>query len=1102
MTQIRYLISLCFSLVVLTSFSQTTVYSLQELKTYLDQDNVNIKLEPGEYHITGEDCENGLFGDDIEIGNPEKVMLHFSGSNSTYDFTGVTIFFETAIFQTFGGGYDMAEVHVTGNFNVLKNLTMVDDGSVYDKPDKGGNGIVMDGEGNLIEGFHQTTKGSFPYGYGDVFGKGGSYTIKHFKHCSTLIRGQSNQFKNNTIIHRSYGHALYMQAAFDPVIDGCYIEGEMRSTDDMLLEEGTGSPADLIDFQTDFGFRLLPGWTKALGEEGIRAYNGGTTVVNGDTLTGAAANPTVTNCTVKNMRGGVTLAHANGTAYVENCRTIGCQGGYSIRTGSVVDCYADAAYGQVLKYAYDNYSNTNIEITIIPPEDGYYHNGTKCAAYIGGNNHNIVLRSADPNPNPELSIQLGGHIDFLSFQEGNEVSSQNNHTPSGVSLENYTGYNIIVAEGSDNNDIQTCGTWEDNGAGNTITTFTDCTPTTSCLPVRDPFAKVEAVSFCETVGAGIAGGGSCIGSIFNGDWVLYSDAVFGSDIADGIEITVGKAHEDVTFIDVYLDDLNTDPIASVEVPFTGGWYDWQTVSVDLPEVTGVHDILFGFRNDVSGEAVANVESFSFLQNDLCGLTELHGLTPIEAEDYCEMSGVEIEENTPGSWVLTAIEEGDYAAYGNVDFDEETVNSIVANASSVTDGGIIEVRDGSVSGTLITTIEIGNTGSFDTYEDFTPEYPFSLTGKHDIYLVFKGNSFYLDVFEFEFNECKETSFDGFTTIQAEDFCKYYGIGTETVSGNNLAVNAIQNNDYIAFGNVDFASGSASKLTIRTASQTDGGTLEVRSGGIYGELITTVEIGGTGNWKTYAEYETTVPFTLTGKHDLYLVFKVESGYICNIDEFTFSGDPCEVVSNDGMEPIEAEDYCDMSGVQTETIAGDNLAVNHIQAGDYIAFGNVDFGGAVVNTFYALASSQTTGGTLEVRTGSETGELITTLALTGTGNWGNYQEFVTTEPFELSGVQDIYLVFTDADGYICNIDNFGFIEDSGPITFSTDLTGSVPSVSPNPSTGIFTLHAAGKYSILNSLGEEVLQGAGQTIDLSAYPAGAYFLRVEGTVISLIKE
>ena len=107
-----------------------------------------------------------------------------------------------------------------------------------------------------------------------------------------------------------------MQAADEPLIEGCYIEGAMRSTDDMLAETGTGSDGDKAGFMTYFGYKLPPGYMMSMGEGGIRAYNGGETIIDGVEYNRGTSNPTIINCTVKNMRAGVTLTHATGTKYV------------------------------------------------------------------------------------------------------------------------------------------------------------------------------------------------------------------------------------------------------------------------------------------------------------------------------------------------------------------------------------------------------------------------------------------------------------------------------------------------------------------------------------------------------------------------------------------------------------------------------------------------------------------------------------------------------------------------------------------------------------------------------------------------------------------
>ncbi|WP_221409509.1 galactose-binding domain-containing protein [Marinoscillum furvescens] len=451
--------------------AQTTVYSLDDLKPYLDDDNVHVILSPGTYTVTGAEALNGDYPDTVIMnGKTNKVLFLFKGNNSTYDFTGVTINVETSVFSSLGN-YDVNEIQILGNNNVLKNLTLVDLGSVDDRPTKRAQNIVMDGSGNRIEGFHVTVKGSYPYGYGDAFGKGGSWTIKHYKHSGCLIRGESNHLKNSTFIQRSYGHCLFMQAASNPIIEGCYIEGEMRSTDDMLAE--TSGPAYDIDFQTVWGYRLPPGYMLSLGEGGIRAYNAGTTRIDGVEYQRGTSNPTVLNCTIKNMRTGVVLAHASGTKYVEGCSAIGCETGFSLGSnGDLVNCSADAAYGWVYKDAYDSNNGVNADITVLPPSAPYY-NGSGVLAYIGGYNHNITLRSSDPNPNQGIQVMFGGDLPGIRFLNGANAS-QNNHTPDNVTLNNFTGFPVLLTSGSSNISGQSCGTITDNGTSNTLSQSTAC----------------------------------------------------------------------------------------------------------------------------------------------------------------------------------------------------------------------------------------------------------------------------------------------------------------------------------------------------------------------------------------------------------------------------------------------------------------------------------------------------------------------------------------------------------------------------------------------------------------------------------------------------
>lgn len=447
---------------VYTASSQITVNSLLELKPYMDDDNVNIKLAPGDYYLDASDITSGDWGEDIPFIDWAKGIMIFSGNNSIYDFTGATIYFNTNLFTAFGN-YDVWELQVRGNNNVLKNLTMVDDGSVYDAPTKGAINLLLDGQYNVVDGFHITGKGSSPYAWGDSFGKGSGSIVALQKHSAVIFRGDYNILKNTTIIHRAFGHCLAMQAANNPTIDGCYIEGEMRSTDDMLADPGILNPPT-----TTWGYRLPSGYMKALCEEGIRSYNRGETLINGQYIERGTNDITVKNSTVKNTRGGCSIVLSSGFRHVENVTLIGNEFGFSVGDAELINCKADATYGPAYMNAYDDKRNTVTgDLTILPTSAPYY-NGSGVAAFIGGSNSNLNIHATDGTIGEGLVIKIGGVTDNVG-QIGDAP-----HTATGNTINNYTNYPIVIDSGSSNNTITSCAPVTDNGSNNTVSSGTSC----------------------------------------------------------------------------------------------------------------------------------------------------------------------------------------------------------------------------------------------------------------------------------------------------------------------------------------------------------------------------------------------------------------------------------------------------------------------------------------------------------------------------------------------------------------------------------------------------------------------------------------------------
>lgn len=432
-----------------TAIEYTTVNTITDFFATLNQNDVNIKLAPGTYKFGPDDVASGLI--------PNFEMIVFRGNNSNYDFTGVTFEFDTQLFREYGNE-EVVELRIFGNNITVKNLTIVDTGDAY--PLFRARNIHFDGLDNTIEGFNISSKGSFPYGYGDIFGKGGTHVIKHYKHSTILIRGERNHLKNCTINQRSYGHGIFVQGGIDTVIEGCKLYGEVRTTDDMLAEEGTGSPADNVNFMSVWGYKITPGEMFSLQEDGIRAYNTGPHYITGETVNTSGLK--VIDCTVDKFRSGVTIGFADNEKLIENCEATGTENAYWVGSyGTIINSRADAVYGPMYTAAYESDKNCQIEITVI--DKGYEKYGTHQALYLGGSNQNITLKTTETEPKEGLHIAVSGLKTGLRFLDGINFKAASN------TLINKTGYPIILGENSSGCNIHSCATVTDNGTANTVT---------------------------------------------------------------------------------------------------------------------------------------------------------------------------------------------------------------------------------------------------------------------------------------------------------------------------------------------------------------------------------------------------------------------------------------------------------------------------------------------------------------------------------------------------------------------------------------------------------------------------------------------------------
>ncbi len=132
------------------------------------------------------------------------------------------------------------------------------------------------------------------------------------------------------------------------------------------------------------------------------------------------------------------------------------------------------------------------------------------------------------------------------------------------------------------------------------------------------------------------------------------------------------------------------------------------------------------------------------------------------------------------------------------------------------------------------------------------------------------------------------------------------------------------------------------------------------------------------------------------------------------FKMTGEPPEPRS--AFSKIEAESYIFQSGIQNESCSEGGECIAYIENEDYCVYSNIDFESGAAG-FEVRVSSATTGGNIEIRLDSISGELAGTCQIASTGSWEAWA-LSSCSLKEVSGKHDLYLKFTGEDDYLFNI------------------------------------------------------------------------------------
>lgn len=432
----------------LSSIAGAAVIEVDSLAALADATRGNgaeVRLKPGVYqmadYLTDDVLKTIREGIDRSQKRPPVPMFVLRGNDNRVDCSGATLEIDTSLYQKVPrGGYTRCLI-ITGKGNTLGGLSIRNTG-----PEQGSNGNILSVEGpdNTLENITLNVRGSFPYGYGDLLGKGGPNLVSLQKQSGIQVLGSRTVLKRCKVFSRAFGHCFYIQGGEGSRIEDCYAEGSTRTTAEMLADRS--GPAFDLGFRSvyqnrDGRFTIAPGYTKSLSEDGFRTYGG-------------AGSVTITNCTAVNTRAGFEIGAKDDSptrTLVENCVARGCERGFLIGSQTIVrGCRGDITHGPLLYLRGGLESDVEIELIGDPPQSLVH-----TIATIAGEKHRVRLGAQEGFERmPALPILVG-----FGMPTHAEMSSAINPAPAkGISFEcRIASAPVITSDQVSGSKIETTG---------------------------------------------------------------------------------------------------------------------------------------------------------------------------------------------------------------------------------------------------------------------------------------------------------------------------------------------------------------------------------------------------------------------------------------------------------------------------------------------------------------------------------------------------------------------------------------------------------------------------------------------------------------------
>ena len=460
-----------------------------------------------------------------------------------------------------------------------------------------------------------------------------------------------------------------------------------------------------------------------------------------------------------------------------------------------------------------------------------------------------------------------------------------------------------------------------------------------------------------------------------------------------------------------------------------------------------------------------------------------GYRTIQAESFDVWSGGSLKTEGGGTGTVVAgVSPDSWIAFREPDLTAQPLKSFTIayahNPGSASASSKVEIRTGSQTGPLVTTLALPTTNGWANFTEltyaFTADELAKLSGLNDIYLVFRGTAdkaWVANVDYVKFTPVSTTTpgFE-FAQLNANNVSAMHaGMGRDGAAGAYTNFGNTHNEEWIRFSGVNFGPNGADKLSFSYDKPTDKSTanswIDIRLGSATGPTVASTPMlafTGTG-WNHYLTSSLAVdPSVFAGTKDVYVVFRMDklhtSGapYVANFAWFQF-GDTTSSGATQKTVEFESRSATNVQlDANTSLVAGTDFAngdngtgvdaQNHLKVEEsggrrylagvtddaWVLYPNVAVGANVATALqvtYDAPSAKVSNPRIAIYADSLSGEPLVSAALPTTGtDWGTWGTTDVTLPKELTGKHSLYAVFTSdasaAAQYVGNFDSFSLV------------------------------------------------------------------------------